>query len=64
MTIPKMISPGSIDDIRPISVTTLRNKMLESYVPMCLHLLCKKQEKTENQHNTMVAKDLAQPTYW
>ena len=30
--IPKTISPGSFDDIRPISMTTLWSKILESYV--------------------------------
>ena len=30
--IPKSISPGSFDDIRPILMTTLWSKILESYV--------------------------------
>ena len=30
--IPKTISPGTFDDIRPISITTLWSKILESYV--------------------------------
>ena len=30
--IPKTISPGSLDDIRPISMTTLWSKMLETYL--------------------------------
>ena len=30
--IPKMLSPGSMDDLRPISMTTLWSKILESHV--------------------------------
>ena len=59
--IPKSLSPGGFDDIRPISMTTVWSKILRTYVA---NFTMEETKKTGRTLSTVGEKDLAPTMFW